>query len=398
MKKETDSSLTYSALGASADKDGLHQVLDTIGALPDENYFCQLVKQSNLDSSSNYRSFIHSDGAGTKSIISYLWYKETSSNEYFGRLAQDALVMNLDDVYCLGDVEDLVLSNAIARNSRHISDNLIAPIIKSYYELGEKLNSLSVPICISGGETADCGDVVRTLIVDATLFGRIKNDALISPSNIKAGDVIVSLASFGKATYEETYNSGIGSNGLTLARHALLKNEYAIRFPEIKDPELDNSISYQGPFSVIDTIKEMNSMTIGDALSSPTRTYAPVLKEIFSKVNIKDIHGVIHLTGGAHGKVLRFLPNNCRIIKDNLIEAPALFSLIQEHGKIELREMYRVFNMGNRLDIYCPEKIADTIINIAKTFNIEAKKSGHIESSDKKEVILKTSDKEIIYS
>jgi phosphoribosylformylglycinamidine cyclo-ligase len=397
MKDKDKPSLRYDALGASADKDGLHEILDNIGALPTDNYFCQLLEDIALDS--GYKSFIHCDGAGTKAIVPYLWHKETGDVEYFGRLAQDALVMNLDDVYCLGDVESLVLANAIARNSRHINETMLSPIIKNYYTLGESLKSIGIPLTISGGETADCADTVRTLIVDATMFGRIKKSALINPNAIIPGDVIVSLASDGQASYENVYNSGIGSNGLTLARHALLHRKNAELYPEIVDTLADHEMAYQGPFSVTDTPSELpQNMTIGDALSSPTRTYAPVLREIYSRIPVRDLHAVIHLTGGAHGKVLRFLPDSCRVVKDSLVTPPPIFSLIQEHGRVPLREMYRVFNMGQRLDIFCPEVHAKTIMDTAKTYAISAKVTGYVESHSKKEVLLKTDKEEIVYN
>jgi phosphoribosylformylglycinamidine cyclo-ligase len=395
MRKEETGSLRYDALGASADKDGLHTILDDMGVLSEDAYFCQLV--DDVAGNSEYKSFIHCDGAGTKTIVPYLWYKETGSTDYFGRLAADALVMNLDDVFCLGKVESLLLANAIARNSSYITEAMLKPIIENYYALGKKLSSLSIPIIISGGETADCGDTVRSLIVDATLFGRIKKNNLINPKNIQPGDIIVSFASFGKASYEDEENSGIGSNGLTLARHALLGKTNLSKFPEVGNPILDDTISYQGPYTVTDTPKELVGMTIGNALSSPTRTFSPILQKIFSEIPTHDIHGIIHLTGGAHGKALRFIPD-CRVVKDSLFTPPPLFSLIQEHGRVPLKEMYRVFNMGQRMDIYCPESHASTIIQAAKSFNVEAKITGFVEASKNKEIVLKAGSEEIIYN
>lgn len=396
MSEKDKTSLSYKSLGASADKDGLHEILETIGAIPTEKYFCQLIDDVAGDES--YKSFIHCDGAGTKTIVPYLWYRDTGDVNYFGRLAQDALVMNLDDVYCLGQVESLVLANAIARNSSHISEALLKPIIENYYSLGKTLHEQGIPITISGGETADCGDTVRTLIADATLFGRIKKSSLINPAAITPGDVIVSFASSGQASYEDHPNSGIGSNGLTLARHALLSKKNAEKYPEIINPAVEASISYQGPFTVQDTPEELLGMTIGDALSSPTRTYAPVLSAIYKKIPHKDLHGVIHLTGGAHGKVLRFLPPQCRIVKDNLFTPPPVFSLIQKYGRVTLSEMYRVFNMGQRLDIFCPEEHAPEIIKTAESFNIPAQISGRVEPHTSNEVVLRVHGEEIVYS
>ncbi|HMO16928.1 MAG TPA: AIR synthase-related protein [Oligoflexia bacterium] len=404
MSNPPKSSLQYNALGASAGKEKLHAVLEELGALPDKskNFFCQV--SNDVAGSADHFSVMHCDGAGTKTIIPYLWYKETGSREFFGRLAADALVMNLDDVYCLGKPEQMLLANAIARNASLIPEEVIKEIIGSYIYLGTKLRSLGVPIEISGGETADCGDTVRTLVVDATLFSRIKKKYVLDPANISPGDVIVSLASFGRSTYENTDNSGIGSNGLTLARHALLKKDLLDRYPEIGNPLLDLAHCYQGPFSVTDEPGDL-MMNIGDALSSPTRTYAPVLECIFRELPKDKIRAAIHLTGGAHSKVLRFCPDNTLIIKDDLFNPPPIFNLIQEHGQVETKEMYKVFNMGTRMEIYCDESISDNIIQISERFNIAAKKTGYVEKrttskhseKETREVLVKASGQELSY-
>lgn len=387
-------SLRYDTLGASASKQGLHDILDSMGALSEQPNFCQLVED--IAGFSDHRSFIHCDGAGTKTIIPYLWQRETGSSDYYKRLAADALVMNLDDVYCLGKVKNLLLANAIARNSSLINGEALQSLISGYYELGKKLSAAGIPIQISGGETADCGDTVRTLIADATLFGRILKADLIDPRRICPGDVIVSFSSSGQASYEKEENSGIGSNGLTLARHSLLSKEMHKKYPEIGDPSLDPSHLYQGPFSIQDAPADLG-MTMGNALSSPTRTFSPILHKIYNEISKENIHAVIHLTGGAHSKVLRFAPE-CRIVKDNLITPPPIFNLIKEHGRVTTHEMYRVFNMGQRMDIYCSEEVADQIIKTANSFAVHAQVTGHVEEHTSKEVLLKVGNEEIRYS
>lgn len=384
--------LSYEGLGASATKDGLHKILDKVSDGHNQKYFCQLIEDFAFDK--EYASFIHCDGAGTKTIIPYLHFKINKDPQYFSRLAEDAFVMNSDDVYCLGTPSFMTVANTIARNSQIIPDLAIEYIIKGYKEISAKLQNLGVPILLSGGETADCGDTVRTLVVDATMAGRIKKTDLINPEKIKAGDVIVGLASFGKATYEEHENSGIGSNGLTLARHALLSKEHAKEFPEILNNALSSTSSYVGPYHINDKPRELGT-TIGDALSSPTRTYAPILSKIYEE-HFNYIHGVIHLTGGAHGKVLRFI-KNLRIIKDQLFEAPPIFKLINEAAQIEDKEMYRVFNMGQRMEIYCDQSVSQNIIDISQSFGVNAKIIGHVEDSKSlnSEVLIKNSSKEI---
>jgi phosphoribosylformylglycinamidine cyclo-ligase len=387
----TSNKLSYESVGASADKKGLHKILENLGHHGVEPYFCKLTEDLNGDE--NFKSFIHCDGAGTKSIISYLHYKATGSVEYFKRLAHDALFMNLDDVYCVGIPQSLLYANALARNAKLIPDEAIQEIISEYIALGKKMQSLGIPLNISGGETADCGDVVRTLLVDGTLVGRIQADQLVSPSNIVSGDVVIGLSSSGKTTYEDVVNSGIGSNGLSLARHALLSKENAVSFPEILDPNLGEDNSYQGPFKVSDTPEGLG-MSIGDALSSPTRTYSPVLKAILESEG-KNIKGIIHLTGGAHGKVLRFL-NNVKIVKDKLPAPAPIYSLIQTTAEIPSKEMYRVFNMGIRMEVYCKKESADNVLAICKSFNLDAGVVGHVEESDKPMVELRLGDGEVV--
>jgi phosphoribosylformylglycinamidine cyclo-ligase len=389
----TDSN--YQKLGASATKSGLHATLNKHGLKPQENLFAQISEDT--AGNPDYASFIHADGAGTKSIVAYLYARETGDISFFARLAEDALAMNLDDIYCIGSPDSLLLSNAIGRNAKLISDEMIGQIIGRYKTLAEDLNLQKIPLTISGGETADCGDVVRTLIVDATVAGRIKKENLIYTNKIAPGDVIVGLSSTGKSTYEKITNSGISSNGLTLARHSLISSEYREKYPEICDPYLEESISYRGGLK-IDSVIDKLGTTIGDALSSPTRTYAPILKKIYENF-FPEIHGVIHNTGGGQTKVIRFGTGN-KYIKDSLFPCPPIFELIQERGNISWKEMYQVFNMGHRIEIYTSEKIAVKLIELVSQFEIEAKIIGRVEKNNTSEnqVAIQSSFGEFLYS
>ena len=365
----------YSALGASATKDGLHDLLSSSGLLKENRLFAPVLPD--LSGDSEFASIIHCDGAGTKSITPYLYFKDTGKRDLFAGLAQDAIVMNLDDIYCIGSPESLILANTIGRNARLIDDESLGVLINSYKALCEELAQLGVPIAMSGGETADCGDVVRTLMVDAVICGRIAKRNLIYADQIKAGDAIVGFESCGQASYESQVNSGIGSNGLTLARHSLLSSYYRETYPECCDPDLNPEHAYRGPFKTTDT-EDTLGMNIGEALSSPTRTYAPVLAELYKSLG-GVIHGVIHLTGGAHTKALRF-GRGCRIIKDTMLPVPPIFGLIQEHGKVSWEEMYKVFNMGQRLEIYLPAEHVQEVVSLSKKFGISAQQVGHVET------------------
>jgi len=371
-------SLSYEKVGASATKSGLHQVLKRVNPNEVQNYFCQTIPDFSGDD--NFLSFVHCDGAGTKSIAAYLYFKETGDGQFFKRLAADALIMNLDDVFCLGIPAQLTLANTIARNSHLISDDVIEKIIVGYKELADKLLTLGIPLSLSGGETADCGDIVRTLVIDATMAGRIKKSNLLKLNSVKPGNLIVGLASFGKANYEDTYNSGIGSNGLTLARHAILSKEAVLNYPEVINSALSEDYSYCGKYKITDSPLELGT-TIGDALSSPTRTYSPVLKKMYEEY-FAEIRGVVHLTGGAHGKVLRFI-KPCTIVKDNLFTPPPIFKLIKDSTNIPDEEMYRVFNMGQRMEIYCEPAVANNLIQISESFGIAAQVIGRVEHSSK---------------
>ena len=371
------SKTNYQSLGVSASKSGLHKVLDQTGLASHSSLFASVI--DDIAGDPGYHSFMHCDGAGTKTIVPYLYFKETQDRRLFRGLAQDAFVMNLDDVFCIGTPESLCLANAVARNAGIIDDKMLSEILLGYRDLSEKLREFDIDVKLCGGETADCGDVVRTLVVDAVLSGRIKRSKVIDTVSISDSDVIVGLSSTGQAQYEDFENSGIGSNGLTLARHSLLTNEYARENPEVLDPSIDKDISYRGPFRVGDRPKALN-MSIGEALASPTRTYAPILIQIYSALG-DDVHAAIHQTGGGQTKVLRFGENKL-YIKDNLFPAPPLFELIQEHGDVSWKEMYQVFNMGHRMEIYLPEHRAAEVIKIAADFGVEARLIGRVETLD----------------
>jgi len=387
----------YSQLGASATKAGLHSQLDKLGLSSGEGLFAGVTPDFAGDDS--YWSFLHSDGAGTKSIVALLSYLENGDINSFTGLAQDALVMNLDDVFCLGIPENLVLANAIARNSRIINDQMVGAVIGGYKALTDRLSKLGINIQLGGGETADCGDVVRNLLVDAVIAGRIKKSAVINPNLIVPGDVIVGLASFGKASYEDSQNSGIGSNGLTLARHALLSKKHLPSSLDVADPGADNSVCYTGPFKVSDSPENLG-MSIGQALLSPTRSFAPVLKKIYQTLG-NQVHGAIHVTGGGLTKVLRFGKGN-RYVKDSLFPVPPIFQLIQQHGEVSWKEMHQVFNMGQRFELYLPEKYTEVAISAAAEFSIDAKIIGHVEALDDNskhnEVVVKSTNGQFEYN
>lgn len=368
----------YSDLGASATKSGLHAALHSAGIACDSAFFAPL--NSDLAGNDQFASFLHCDGAGTKSIVAYLLYRETGRVDYFKGLAQDALVMNLDDIFCVGSPSKLLLANTLARNAKLVTDEIVGVIIQGYRELIQTLNSFGIPIELGGGETADCGDVVRTLLVDAVITGRINKKSAINANRIVPGDIIVGLSSTGQAVYEKQPNSGVASNGLTLARHCLLSRYHAERYPEVCAPETDAKFSYAGPFKVTDAEPALPG-SVGEALLCPTRTYAPVLNTIYHEL-WDCIHGVIHLTGGAQTKVLRFGQGNC-YRKNNLFPPPPLFALIQKHGGVSDREMYQVFNMGHRIEIYSPPEHAAEICRIADSFGIAAQVVGAVERNPK---------------
>lgn len=379
----------YEQLGASATKAGLFNAMRQAGVGLEENYFARL--NFDLAGSSEHCCAVHCDGAGTKCLVAYLCYREGADVSVFAGLSQDALVMNLDDLYCVGAPESLIVANAIARNRSVIPDSVIEVLIGSYKSLSEKLSAWGLNLELAGGETADCGDLVRTLLVDATIAARYRKECLIDTRHLSAGDVIVGVSSTAKASYEEKENTGIASNGLTLARHVLFSKEMLRKYPECADQALQEELCYSGPFLPLQELPELG-MSVGEALLSPTRTYAPFLEKLY-KERLSQLHAVIHLTGGGQTKVLRFARPGLAIVKDSLFEIPPLFRLIQRVGDLAWEEMYQVFNMGHRLELYTEEKNAAAIISLAQTFSLPAKIIGHVKEHscrDEKELQLHT--------
>ncbi len=377
----------YNQRGVSSGKEEVHQAIRNLdkGLFP--KAFCKIV-EDHLCGDPDYCTVMHADGAGTKSSLAYIYWKETGDLSVWKGIAQDAVIMNVDDLLCVGATDNILLSSTIGRNKHLIPGEVISAIINGTEEVLEMLRSHGLNIRSTGGETADVGDLVRTIIVDSTVTARMKRSDVIDNSNIKAGDVIVGLASYGQATYESEYNSGMGSNGLTSARHDLLNKEYAEKYPESFDPVVPESLVYTGKYRVTDELPDF-PLNVGKMILSPTRTYAPVMVEVFKELR-PYIHGMIHCSGGAQTKVLHFI-DNLHVIKDNLFEIPPLFKLIREVSGTDWKEMYKVFNMGHRMEVYLPEKYAQQVIDIAKGFCVEAKVIGQVEKADSKKVTLKTS-------
>jgi phosphoribosylformylglycinamidine cyclo-ligase len=380
------SDLRYNLRGVSASKEDVHNAIRNIdkGLFP--NAFCKVIPDL-LAGNPEYCTVMHADGAGTKSSLAYIYWKETGDLSVWKGIAQDAIVMNLDDLLCVGITDGILLSSTIGRNKSLIPGEVIKAIIEGTEEFLEKMRSLGVGINSTGGETADVGDLVRTVIVDSTVTARIKRSEIIE-NHIQPGDVIVGLASYGQAKYEESYNGGMGSNGLTSARHDVFTNDYASKYPESYDRNLPNDVIYCGKLKVTD-ITEIPGVDAGKLVLSPTRTYAPVISEIM-KNHRKDIHGIIHCSGGAQTKVLHFV-DKLHVIKDNLFQVPPLFSMIHQQSGTPWREMYQVFNMGHRFEIYTDAESAREIIRIAGSYNIEARIVGRCLSSATKKLSLQTS-------
>jgi phosphoribosylformylglycinamidine cyclo-ligase len=386
------SDLRYNLRGVSASKEDVHNAIRNIdkGLFP--NAFCKVIPDL-LAGNPEYCTVMHADGAGTKSSLAYIYWKETGDLSVWKGIAQDAIVMNLDDLLCVGITDGILLSSTIGRNKSLIPGEVIKAIIEGTEEFLEKMRSLGVGINSTGGETADVGDLVRTVIVDSTVTARIKRSEIIE-NHIQPGDVIVGLASYGQAKYEESYNGGMGSNGLTSARHDVFTNDYASKYPESYDRNLPNDVIYCGKLKVTD-ITEIPGVDAGKLVLSPTRTYAPVISEIM-KNHRKDIHGIIHCSGGAQTKVLHFV-DKLHVIKDNLFQVPPLFSMIHQQSGTPWREMYQVFNMGHRMELYIPQATADEIIEISETSGIPAKIIGRCESSDNKQLSIITTDETYEY-
>lgn len=362
----------YARLGASSSKSG---VLKAVGAFGNAEYFCDPLPDPFGDE--NKAFFLHADGAGTKVIIAYVLARMSGNAEHYRSLATDSLVMNLDDLACTGAIEGLVLCNTIGRNFNKVGDDAIAQIVAGYHECASALRLHGVDVAISGGETADLGDLVRTLIVDSTMTARVARHSLLSTRNIVPGDAIVGFSSTGQAVFESVPNSGIGSNGLTLARHCLMHRWYAEEFPEICDPAVSKADAYRGPFKLSDALPG-TEMTVGAALLSPTRSYSPILKKLMGVLG-SDLHAAIHCTGGGQAKVKRF-GHGVQFIKDNLFDVPPIFSAIQQFGNVPWREMYTVFNMGHRVEVMVPEAVVSKVIETAMSYGVEARKVGRVVS------------------
>lgn len=381
----SDTSKRYSLRGVSAAKEDVHNAIKNIdkGLFP--KAFCKIVPDY-LTNDSEYCLIMHADGAGTKSSLAYLYWKETGDMSVWKGIAQDALIMNIDDLLCVGAVDNIMLSSTIGRNKNLIPGEVISAIINGTEELIEELKSFGVTIHSTGGETADVGDLVRTLIVDSTVTARMKRADVIDNANIKAGDVIVGLASFGQAKYEKEYNGGMGSNGLTSARHDVFHKYLAAKYPESFDASVPEELVYSGNVKLTDSV-ENAPIDAGKLVLSPTRTYAPVIKKILEKYTAAQIHGMVHCSGGAQTKILHFV-ENLHVIKDNLFPVPPLFKLIQEQSKTDWKEMYQVFNCGHRMELYVPAEIAEDIIAISQSFDIDARIVGRVEASETKKLTI----------
>ena len=377
----------YSQRGVSASKEDVHNAIKNVDKGLYPKAFCKIVPDY-LTNDEEYCLIMHADGAGTKSSLAYMYWKETGDISVWKGIAQDALIMNIDDLICVGATDNILLSSTIGRNKNLITGEVLSQIINGTEELLQDLKEFGVEIHSTGGETADVGDLVRTIIVDSTVTARMKRENVIDNANIKPGDVIVGLASFGQATYEKEYNGGMGSNGLTSARHDVFHKYLATKYPESFDAAVPEELVYSGNVKLTDEV-EKSPINAGKLVLSPTRTYAPIIKEILKKFTSKDIHGMVHCSGGAQTKILHFI-DNLHIVKDNMFAIPPLFKLIQEQSNTDWKEMYQVFNCGHRMELYVPEEIASDIIKISKKFNVDAQVIGRVEASATKKLTIKS--------
>jgi phosphoribosylformylglycinamidine cyclo-ligase len=379
--------------GVSASKEDVHQAIKNIdkGIFP--KGFCKIIPDI-LGNDPAYCNIMHADGAGTKSSLAYLYWKETGDLSVWKGIAQDALIMNVDDLLCVGATDNILLSSTIGRNKQLVPGEVISAIIQGTNECCEELAAWGVHIYPTGGETADVGDLVRTIIVDSAVTCRMKRSDVIDNANIRDGDVIVGLSSYGKAAYEKEYNSGMGSNGLTSARHDVFSNYLARKYPESYDPHISPDLVYSGKKKLTDSIEDLG-IDAGKLVLSPTRTYAPVIKRVVDSLR-SQIHGMIHVSGGAQTKILHFV-DKLKVTKNNLFPVPPLFRLIHEQSGTEWKEMYKVFNMGHRMEIYIPQKYSDEIIDISKMLGVDAQVIGFVESSDKKELIIESENGRFVY-
>lgn len=381
-----DSKQRYMMRGVSATKEDVHNAIKNIdkGIFP--RAFCKIIPDI-LGGDADYCNIMHADGAGTKSSLAYLYWKETRDESVWKGIAQDALIMNIDDLLCVGATDNILVSSTIGRNKNLIPGSVISAIINGTDELLAELRSMGVGAYATGGETADVGDLVRTIIVDSTVTCRMRRDQVVNNANIAPGDVIVGLESFGQATYEKEYNGGMGSNGLTSARHDVFGYYLAEKYPESYDHAVPRELVYSGKLNLTDKI-EGSPLDAGKLVLSPTRTYAPVVKAVLDE-HRGHIHGMIHCSGGAQTKIMHFI-DNLKVVKDNLFPIPPLFRTIQEQSGTDWAEMYKVFNMGHRFEFYVPQQYADSIIGISKSFNIDARIVGHVEASDKACLTIKS--------
>jgi phosphoribosylformylglycinamidine cyclo-ligase len=374
----------YNQRGVSAQKEDVHKAISKLdkGLFP--NAFCKIYPDF-WGGDPEYCNLMHADGAGTKSILAYMYWRETGDLSVWKGIAIDSIVMNIDDLLCVGATGPFTYSSTIGRNKHLIPGEVISELINGTQSYFDRLQEYGINCQLLGGETADVGDVVRTVIVDGTMACRMQRSKLVTTENMQPGDVVVSLASYGQATYEDEYNSGMGSNGLTSARHEMLKKEYATKYPESVDPNLPDEVVYNGKYSLTDATG--TPLNIGKMLLSPTRTYAPVVMNILEQ-QFDNIHGIIHCSGGGQSKCLHYLPSALRVVKNNLLPVPPLFSMIQESAGTGWKEMYQVFNMGQRLEVFTDIDTAESIIQIAKQFNLDAQVSGYVEKAERKEVVI----------
>lgn len=383
----------YMQRGVSASKEDVHNAIKNIDKGLYPKAFCKIIPDI-LGGDPEYCNIMHADGAGTKSSLAYLYWKETGDLTVWKGIAQDALIMNIDDLLCVGAVDNILVSSTIGRNKLLVPGEVVSAIINGTDELLAELREMGVGVYSTGGETADVGDLVRTIIVDSTVTCRMRRSDVIDNADIRPGDVIVGLASFGQATYEKTYNGGMGSNGLTSARHDVFSKYLAEKYPESYDASVPEALVYSGRLRLTDAVEGV-SLDAGKLVLSPTRTYAPVVKRLLDVMR-PQIHGMVHCSGGAQTKILHFVDNVC-VIKDNLFPVPPLFRIIQEQSGTDWAEMYKVFNMGHRLEIYVPAEIADEVIDVSKSFGIDAQIVGRIEKSEKKQLVIRSEFGEFNY-
>ncbi len=384
----------YNQRGVSAQKEDVHRAIAKLDKGLYPNAFCKIYPDY-WGGDDAYCNLMHADGAGTKSILAYMYWKETGDLSVWKGIAIDSIVMNIDDLLCVGATGPFTYSSTIGRNKHLIPGEVISAIINSSQEYFNTLAEYGIDIRFLGGETADVGDVVRTVIVDGTMACRMRRDKLVTTEKMIAGDVVVSLASYGQATYEEEYNSGMGSNGLTSARHELLKKEYKTKYPESVDPNLPDEVVYNGTYGMLDSTE--TPLNVGKMILSPTRTYAPVVLKVLQQ-HFDKIHGIIHCSGGGQSKVLHYLPKPLRVVKNNLLPVPPLFNMIQKSAGTDWKEMYQVFNMGQRLEIYTDKETAAAIVEISKSFGIDAQISGYVEEAAAKEVVIENENGRFIYN